>query len=136
MLVLQAKYVRQLFNIPEDRVSDKEIECLVEHYAKYLSDLYPKADTTSILFEQAVLLSVICHLYKTNPTSITTPVMYYVDEVRERFELNFDKYGNTWCDLANAAINDLKKNTFGYYGLRSYDRPGARTKYNAYGPTG
>lgn len=62
--------------------------------------------------------------------------MYYVDEVREKFELNFDKAGNTWCDLANAAINDLKKQTFGYYGIAAYDRPGARTKYNNYGPTG
>lgn len=130
------EYVRQLFNILEENVPDREIEFLLEHYTKYFTELYPKADTESPLFEQAVLLSIACHLYKTNPTSITTPVMYYVDEVREKFELNFDKAGNTWCDLANAAINDLKKQTFGYYGIAAYDRPGARTKYNNYGPTG
>lgn len=129
-------YLRRLLNIPIEEVSNNELEFLIDHYTKYLSDIIPNVDTSSALFQQAVYLSVACHIFKTNPVAITTPVMYYVDEVREKFEIDFDKYGNTWCDLANAAINDLKKKAYGYYGLRAYDRPGARTKYNAYGPTG
>ena len=101
-----------------------------------MSDIIPDVDVESPLFQQAVYLSVACHIFKTNPTAITTPVMYYVDEVREKFQIDFDKNKNTWCDLANAAINDLKKKTYGYYGLRAYDRPGARTKYGVHGPSG
>lgn len=129
-------YLRRLLNISPEEVSDNEIEFLIEHYTKYLSDIIPDVDTESPLFQQAVYLSVACHIFKTNPTAITTPVMYYVDEVREKFQIDFDKNKNTWCDLANAAISDLKKKTYGYYGLRAYDRPGARTKYGVHGPSG
>lgn len=135
VLNTEVTYVRQLLGIPIDQVEDREIEFLIEHYTKYFSEIIPNVDTDSALFKQAVYLSIACHLFKTRPTTITTPIMYYVDEVREKFKLDFDKYSNTWCDLANAAINDLKKKTYGYYGLKAYDRPGARTKYNAYGPT-
>ena len=68
-------------------------------------------------------------------TSYLKEILPKVDEVREEFGLAFDKFGNTWCDLANAALGDLKKKTYGYYGLRAYDRPGARTKYGYHGPT-
>lgn len=136
MLSTEVSYVRRLLGIAADAIEDKEIEFLIEHYKDYLSAIIPNVDTESALFKQAIYLSIACHLFKTRPEIVTAPIMYYVDEVRERFKLDFDKYGNTWCDLANAAINDLKKKSFGYYGLRAYDRPGARTKYGAYGPSG
>jgi len=128
-------YLRRLLDIDPDDVGDSEIEFLIEHYTKYLSDVIPNVDVKSPLFQQAVFLSVACHIFKVNPTAITTPIMYYVDEVRERFQIDFDKFGNTWCDLADAALSDLKKKTYGYYGLRAYDRPGARTKYGVHGPS-
>lgn len=128
-------YLRRLLDVDPVDVSNDEIEFLMEHYQKYLSDIIPDVDIESPLFQQAVFLSVACHIFKTRPEAITMPIMYYVDEVRERFQIDFDKYGNTWCDLADAAISDLKKKTYGYYGLRAYDRPGARTKYGAHGPS-
>ena len=132
--VSNVTYLRQLLRIPEEEVTDTELEFLLNHYTTYLTQLLPEADVESPLFKQAVFLSVACHLFKTNPEIISTPTMYYVDEVRERFQIDFDKYGNTWCDLANSAIADLKKKTYGYYGLKVFDRPGARTKYGGYGP--
>ena len=59
-----------------------------------------------------------------------------MDEVSETFGLNFDKFGNTWCDLADEAISDLKKYTYKNYGVKSFNRAGARTKYQKWGPTG
>lgn len=132
--VSNVTYLRQLLRIPEEEVADRELEFLLDHYTTYLTQLLPEVDVESPLFKQAVYLSVACHLFKTNPEIISTPTMYYVDEVRERFQIDFDKFGNTWCDLANSALADLKKRTFGYYGLRVFDRPGARTKYGVYGP--
>lgn len=127
-------YLRRLLDLHTLDISDEEIEFLIEHYTIYLQELLPKVDTESPLFKQAVWLSVACHIYKTRPEIIITPTEYEVDEVREEFGLAFDKFGNTWCDLADAAISDLKKQVYGYYGLRAYDRPGARTKYKYHGP--
>ena len=128
-------YLRRLLNLDENDISDQEIEFLIEHYTSYIKELMPKVDTDSVLFKQAVWLSVACHIYKTKPEIIITPTEYEVDEVREEFGLAFDKFGNTWCDLADAALSDLKKQVYGYYGLRAYDRPGARSKYGYHGPT-
>lgn len=128
-------YLRRLLNLYTEDISNEEIEFLIEHYTSYIKELMPKVDTKSVLFKQAVWLSVACHIYKTNPEIIITPTEYEVDEVKEEFGLAFDKFGNTWCDLADAALSDLKKQVYGYYGLRAYDRPGARTKYGYHGPT-
>lgn len=128
-------YLRRLLDLHPVDISDMEIEFLIEHYTSYLKELMPKVNTESILFKQAVWLSVACHIFKTKPEIIITPTEYEVDEVREEFGLAFDKFGNTWCDLADAALSDLKKQVYGYYGLRAYDRPGARTKYGYHGPT-
>lgn len=128
-------YLRRLLGLYAEDISNNEIEFLIEHYTSYLKEILPKVDETSPLFKQAVWLQVACHIFKTNPEIIITPTEYEVDEVREEFGLAFDKFGNTWCDLANAALGDLKKKTYGYYGLRAYDRPGARTKYGYHGPT-
>ena len=87
------------------------------------------------MFKQALYMQVACHIFRTNPDIITSPTSYKVDEVAEWFDISFDKFKNTWCDLADAALSDLKKQTYGYYGLRAYDRPGARTKYGGYGPS-
>ena len=57
------------------------------------------------------------------------------DEVRETFVLDFDKNKNTWCDIANEDLANLKKKIYGLYGLYAYDRPGARTKYGYHGPS-
>ena len=129
-------YLRRLLNLHKDDIGDKEIEFLIDHYTQYLTDIIPDVDPQSPYFKQAVYLSVACHIYRTNPTSIIDPTEYRVDEVSEVFGLNFDKFGNTWCDLADAAISDLKKVSYGNYGIKTFDRPGARTKYNAWGPTG
>ena len=129
-------YLRRLLDLHPNDISDNEIEFLIEHYTSYYKELMPKVDTESPLFKQTVWLSVACHIYKTRPEIIITPTEYEVDEVREEFGLAFDKFGNTWCDLADAALSDLKKQVYGYYGLRAYDRPGARTKYGYHGPTG
>lgn len=128
-------YLRKLLRLHPDDVSDEEIEFLIEHYTDYLSNIIPNVDTSSPLFKQALYMQVACHIFRTNPDSIISPTSYKVDEVAEWFELAFDKFNNTWCDLADAALSDLKKQTYGYYGLRTYDRPGARTKYGGYGPS-
>lgn len=128
-------YLRRLLDLNPMDISDTEIEFLIEHYTSYFKELMPKVDEESPLFKQAVWLAVACHIYKTRPEIIITPTEYEVDEVREEFGLAFDKFGNTWCDLADAALSDLKKQVYGYYGLRAYDRPGARTKYGYHGPT-
>lgn len=129
-------YVRRLLNLHKDDIGDNEIEFLIEHYTNYLKDTIKDVDTESAYFKQAVYLSVACHIYRTNPTAIIIPTEYTVDEVSETFGLNFDKFGNTWCDLAEEAISDLKKHTYKNYGVKSFSRAGARTKYNKWGPSG
>lgn len=128
-------YLRRLLNLHKDDISNNELEFLIDHYTHYLTEIIPDVDPESTYFKQALYLSVACHIYRTNPTSIIDPTEYRVDEVSEVFGLNFDKFGNTWCDLADAAISDLKKVSYGNYGIKTFDRPGARTKYNAWGPS-
>lgn len=131
----QTGYVRRLLNLDPAIVSDREIEFLIQHYTNYLSELIPNADTESVYFKQAVYMQVACHIFRTNPTAIIAPSEYRVDETSEVFDLAFDKFGNTWCDLAEEALADLKKTSYQSYGVKVFDRPGARTKYNAWGPT-
>lgn len=128
-------YLRRLLNLHKDDIGNSELEFLINHYTNYLTETIPNVDPESTYFKQALYLSVACHIYRTNPTSIIDPTEYRVDEVSEVFGLNFDKFGNTWCDLADAAISDLKKISYGNYGIKTFDRPGARTKYNAWGPS-
>lgn len=132
----QTGYLRRLLNLDPNVVSDQEIEFLIEHYTKYLSELVPNADPESVYFKQALYMQIACHIYRTNPTAIISPSEYRVDEVSEVFSLAFDKFGNTWCDLAEEALADLKKRSYKNYGLKVFDRPGARTKYKKWGPTG
>ena len=129
-------YIRRLLNLHKDDIGDNEIEFLINHYTNYLKDTIKDVDPESAYFKEAVYLSVACHIYRTQPVSIASPIEYKVDEVSEKFGLNFDKRGNTWCDLADEAISDLKKNTYKNFGVKTFDRPGARTKYNKWGPTG
>ena len=129
------EYLRKLLRLHPDDVSDEEIDFLISHYTDYLSSIIPNVDVNSPLFKQALYTQIACHIFRTNPDSIVSPASYKVDEVAEWFEIAFDKFNNTWCDLADAALSDLKKQTYGYYGLRTYDRPGARTKYGGYGPS-
>ena len=128
-------YLRRLLNLHKSDIRNSEIEFLINHYTQYLKETIKDVDPESAYFKQAVYLSVACHIYRTNPTAIVTPTEYTVDEVSETFGLNFDKFGNTWCDLADEAISDLKKITYKNYGVKAFDRAGARTKYNAWGPT-
>lgn len=130
----QVGYIRRLLNLDPAIVVDKEIDFLIDHYTNYITDLMPDVDKDSIYFKQALFLSVACHIYKTNPQAIISPTEYRVDETNEVFNLNFDKEGNTWCDLANAAMADLKKTTYKNYGVKTFNRRGARTKYNHWGP--
>lgn len=132
----QTGYVRRLLNLDPLIVSDREIEFLIQHYTNYLSELVPNADKESIYFKQAVYMQVACHIFRTNPTAIIAPSEYRVDETSEVFDLAFDKFGNTWCDLAEEALADLKKQSYKSYGVKVFDRPGARTKYQKWGPTG
>jgi hypothetical protein len=130
----QVGYLRQLLNLQLDIVSDREIEFLIGHYTQYFKDIMPNVDEDSAYFKQALYLSIACHIFRTNPQAIISPTEYRVDETSEVFNLAFDKEGNTWCDLADAALADLKKKTYKNYGVKVFDRPGARTKYHAWGP--
>lgn len=130
----QVVYVRRLLNLDPVIVKDQEIEFLIDHYTNYLSEIVPDADVESVYFKQAVYMQVACHIYRTNPTAIIAPSEYRVDEVSEVFDLAFDKFGNTWCDLADEALADLRKKSYRNYGIKVFDRPGARTKYHAWGP--
>lgn len=130
----QVGYLRQLLNLDESIVSDREIEFLINHYTQYLTEIIPNADTDSAYFKEALYMSVACHIYRTNPQAIISPTEYRVDETSEVFELAFNKFGDTWCDLAEQAVADLKKKTYKNYGIKVFDRPGARTKYHAWGP--
>lgn len=130
----QVGYLRRLLNLDPTIVNDREIDFLIEHYTKYISELVPDADPKSVYFKQAVYMQIACHIYRTNPTAIITPSEYRVDEVSEVFSLAFDKFGNTWCDLAEEALADLRKKSYKNYGIKVFDRPGARTKYHAWGP--
>ena len=130
----QVGYLRQLLNLQPDIVSDREIEFLIDHYTQYFKDIMPNVDPESPYFKQALYLSVACHIFRTNPQAIISPTEYRVDETSEVFNLAFDKEGNTWCDLADAALADLKKKTYKNYGVKTFDRAGARTKYHAWGP--
>ena len=130
----QVGYLRQLLNLQPDIVSDQEIEFLINHYTQYLKEIMPNADDTSAYFKEALYTSIACHIYRTNPQAIISPTEYRVDETSEVFELAFNKFGDTWCDLAEQALADLKKRTYKNYGIKVFDRPGARTKYHAWGP--
>lgn len=135
------QYIRTLFSLDINVISDDELAFLIQHYTNYLiSYLVTKdtdeIDTTSPLFKQALYTQIACHIFKVNPTAIISPKSYKVDEVRETFVLDFDKNKNTWCDIANEDFANLKKKIYGLYGLYAYDRPGARTKYGYHGPGG
>ena len=130
----QVGYLRQLLNLNENIVSDREIEFLIDHYTQYLTEIIPNADVDSAYFKEALYMSVACHIFRTNPQAIISPTEYRVDETSEVFELAFNKFGDTWCDLAEQAVADLKKRTYKNYGIKVFDRPGARSKYHAWGP--
>ena len=131
----QVGYIRRLLHLSKTIVPDSEIEFLVDHYTEYITELIKDVDTESVYFKQALYLKIACHIYQTHPSAIVSPTEYRVDEVSEVFNLSFDKFGNTWCDLAEEAMADLKKHSYKNYGVKVFDRPGARTKYNAWGPT-
>lgn len=133
---LTVPYIRQILDLDPQQVSDQQLNFLMKYYTKYLTDTIPDVDTTSMLFQEAIYLMIACQIFKTNPMAITTPTSYTVDEVEETYGLTFDRQGNTWCDLADAAIATLKKKTYKNYGVKPFDRVGARSKYNGYGPTG
>lgn len=133
---LTVQYVRQILDLDPKQVPDEQIEFLMKYYTKYITDAIPDVDTDSMLFQETVYLMLACQLFKTNPMAITTPTSYTVDEVEETYGLAFDRQGNTWCDLANAGLAALKKKTYKNYGIKPFDRLGARSKYNRYGPTG
>ena len=130
----QVGYIRRLLNLDRTVVSDSEIEFLIDHYSSYIQEVVKNVDINSVYFKQALYLKIACHIFQTHPSAIASPVEYRVDEVSEVFNLSFDKFGNTWCDLAEEAMADLKKNTYKNYGVKVFDRPGARSKYNAWGP--
>lgn len=130
----QVGYLRQLLNLQPEIVPDREIEFLITHYTQYLQEIIQGVDPESAYFKQALYLAIACHIFRTNPQAIISPTEYRVDETSEVFNLAFDKEGNTWCDLADAALADLKKKTYKNYGIKVFDRPGARTKYGAWGP--
>ena len=135
--VSQVNYVRHLFFL-DDRVSDDDLAFLIEYYTEILCSKLPEdadIDTDAWIFKQALYTQIACHLFKLRPNIIGSPKSYKVDEVRVTWTLNFDKEGNTWCDLAEEAFGDLKKHYYGLYGFYAFDRPGARTKYGYHGPT-
>ena len=136
--ISQVDYVRKYLFL-NNRISDEEIAFLIQHYTDYLISCLPKdaeIDTESWLFKQALLMQIACHLFKLKPNLVGTPKSYKVDEVRVTWTIGFDKEGNTWCDLAEEALADLKKKYYGLYGFVAWDRPGARTKYGYHGPGG
>lgn len=136
--ISQVNYVRKYLFL-DNRVSDEELAFLIQHYTNYLISCLPEdaeIDTESWLFKQALLTQIACHLFKLKPNLVSSPKSYKVDEVRVTWTIGFDKEGNTWCDLAEEALADLKKKFYGLYGFVAWDRPGARTKYGYHGPGG
>ena len=134
----EVEKIRRLFSLDTHLISDDDLAFLIQHYTQYIISYLPedeKVDTESPLFKQALYTQIACHIFRTNPTAIISPKSYKVDEVRETFVLDFDKNKNTWCDIANEDLANLKKKTYGLYGLYAYDRPGARTKYGYHGPS-
>lgn len=134
----EVEYVRN-FLFLNHKISDSQIAFLVQHYKEYLISCLPAdsdVDTNSWLFKQALLMQIACHIFKLKPNLIGSPKSYKVDEVRVAWTLDFDKEGNTWCDLAEEALADLKKKYYNLYGFVAWDRPGARTKYGYHGPGG
>ena len=124
--------VRRLFSLDEHLISDDDLAFYIQHFTQYLLAYLPEdeeIDTESPKFKQALYTQIACHIFRINPTAIVSPKSYKVDEVRETFVLDFDKNKNTWCDIANEDFANLKKKSYGLYGLYAYDRPGARTKY-------
>lgn len=134
----QVEYVRQVLLL-KPIITDEELAFLINHFTQYLISCLPedaKVDTDSWLFKQALIMQIACHIFKLRPDVIGTPKSYKVDEVRVTWAVGFDKEGNTWCDLAEEALADLKKKYYGKYGFVAWDRPGARTKYGYHGPGG
>ena len=136
--VSEVETVRRLFSLDPHLISDDDLAFLIQHYTQYIISYLPEdeeVDTESPLFKQALYTQIACHIFKITPTAIVNPKSYKVDEVRETFVLDFDKNKNTWCDIANEDLANLKKKTYGLYGVYAYDRPGARTKYGYHGPS-
>ena len=136
--ISQVNYVRKYLFL-DNRVNDEELAFLIQHYTNYWISCLPEdaeVDTESWLFKQALLTQIACHLFKLKPNLVSAPKSYKVDEVRVTWTIGFDKEGNTWCDLAEEALADLKKKFYGLYGFVAWDRPGARTKYGYHGPGG
>ena len=129
--------IRRLFNLDINLINDDDLAFLIKYFTQYILSYLPddtEIDTESPLFKQALYTQIACHIFKTNPTAIIHPKSYKVDEVRETFVLDFDKNKNTWCDIANEDLANLKKKIYGLYGVYAYDRPGARSKYGYHGP--
>lgn len=135
----KVKYVRQFLFLKETKISDEQLAFLIEEFTQDIISHLPEdveVDTESFLFKQALVLQIACHLYKLKPGLMGPPKSYKVDEVRVTWTVGFDKEGNTWCDLAEEALADLKKKFYGRYGFVAWERPGARTKYGYHGPGG
>lgn len=131
-------YIRKVLFL-KPTITDEEIAFLIKHFTEYLISCLPEdseVDTNSWLFKQALIMQIACHIFKLKPNLIGAPKSYKVDEVRVTWAIGFDKEGNTWCDLAEEALADLKKKYYAKYGFVAWDRPGARTKYGYHGPGG
>ena len=135
--ISEVEIVRRLFSLDTHLISDDDLAFLLNYYTQYIISYLPEdkeIDTQSQLFKQALYTQIACHIFRTNPTAIISPKSYKVDEVRETFVLDFDKNKNTWCDIANEDLANLKKKIYGLYGVYTFDRPGARSKYGYHGP--
>ena len=136
--ISEVDYIRKILFL-KPAITDEELAFLIQHYKEYLISCLPEdseVDTNSWLFKQALIMQIACHLFRLKPALIGTPKSYKVDEVRVTWTIGFDKEGNTWCDLAEEALADLKKKYYNKYGFVAWDRPGARTKYGYHGPGG
>lgn len=134
----EVDYIRKILFLKSD-ITDEELAFLIQHFTQYLISCLPEdseIDTNSWIFKQALIMQIACHIFKLKPMLIGSPKSYKVDEVRVTWTLDFDKEGNTWCDLAEEALADLKKKYYNKYGFVAWNRPGARIKYGYHGPGG
>jgi hypothetical protein len=128
-------YIRRLFNLDPELITDSQIEFLLDHYTNLLKDkLGGKADLESATFKEVVYLGIACQLFKTNPTAIISPKEYEVGDVSETFDTSFTKSADTWCDMYDDALNDLIADSEGFHGFKAFGRGSAREKYGYYGP--
>lgn len=130
MQTIDGEYIKEVLSIRGTSVSDDLIDFLIEHYTEVIKIKTGLDDETSPLFQMALIAAIGCHLSMTNPEAVKSPKMEKVGDWQEERESR--AYTPTWCEIYDAALEDIIKSIEGAYGFTAFERQGSYERHGFY----